>query len=78
MKFAQVITCDHRQGGRLAIESQARALAGQAFGLLTHGSASQRIQDALYATAASFTSWARWAAIDGRRLDAAQRHFDRA
>ncbi|MGE6737161.1 hypothetical protein, partial [Streptomyces sp. NPDC059900] len=32
----------------------------------------------VYATAASFTSSAMWAAIDGRRFDAAQRHFDRA
>lgn len=77
-KFAQIITRDHRQGGRLTIETQALALAGEALGLLTHGSASQRIQDAVYATAASFTSSAMWAAIDGRRFDAAQRHFDRA
>ncbi|MEU1330012.1 XRE family transcriptional regulator [Streptomyces sp. NPDC005865] len=77
-KFAQIITHDHRQGGRLTIETQALAMAGEALGLLTHGSASQRIQNAVYATAASFTSSAMWAAIDGRRFHAAQRHFDRA
>ncbi|MGW5736692.1 MULTISPECIES: hypothetical protein [Streptomyces] len=77
-KFAQIITRDHRQGGRLTIETQALGLAGEALGLLTHGSASQRIQNSVYAAAASFTSSAMWAAIDGRRFDAAQRHFDRA
>ncbi|NGO77751.1 XRE family transcriptional regulator [Streptomyces sp. YC504] len=77
-KFAEIIAKDHRQGGRLTIETQALGLAGQALELLQRDSCSQRIQSAVYATAASFTSSAMWAAIDGRRFDAAQRHFDRA
>ncbi|NBE50625.1 hypothetical protein GUY60_04130 [Streptomyces sp. YC537] len=77
-KFAEIIAKDHRQGGSLSIENQALGLAGEALGLLQRGSCSQRIQNAIYATAASFTSSAMWAATDGRRFDAAQRHFDRA
>lgn len=77
-KFALVIASDHRYGGKLTIETQASALAGEAIALQARGSASQRVRGALYGCAASFTSSAMWAAIDGRRFDAAQRHFDRA
>ncbi|QNS05501.1 XRE family transcriptional regulator [Streptomyces xanthii] len=77
-KFAEIIAKDHRQGGRASIEHQALALAGEALGLVQSGSCSQRVKGMLFATAASFTSSAMWAAIDGRRFDAAQRHFDRA
>ncbi|MEV8406424.1 helix-turn-helix transcriptional regulator [Streptomyces niveus] len=77
-KFAVVIASDHRYGGKLTIETQASALAGEALSLQARGNASQRVRGALYGCAASFTSSAMWAAIDGRRFDAAQRHFDRA
>ncbi|MFF2507092.1 XRE family transcriptional regulator [Streptomyces sp. NPDC058067] len=77
-KFAEIVAKDHRQGGRASIEHQALALAGEALGLVQTGSSSQRVKSMLFATAASFTSSAMWAAIDGRRFDAAQRHFDRA
>lgn len=77
-KFAVVIASDHRYGGKLTIETQAAGLAGEAMALQARGTASQRVRGALYGCAASFTSSAMWAAIDGRRFDAAQRHFDRA
>jgi transcriptional regulator with XRE-family HTH domain len=77
-KFALVIADDHRYGGKLTIEVQAAALAGEALALQARGTASQRVRAALYGCAASFTSSAMWAAIDGRRFDTAQRHFDRA
>jgi transcriptional regulator with XRE-family HTH domain len=77
-KFAMVIASDHRYGGKLTIESQASALAGEALAMQSRGTAGQRIRAALYGCAASFTSSAMWAAIDGRRFDAAQRHFQRA
>jgi transcriptional regulator with XRE-family HTH domain len=77
-KFAVLIASDHRYGGKLTIETQASALAGEALALQARGTATQRVRGALYGCAASFTSSALWAAIDGRRFDAAQRHFDRA
>ncbi|MQS11828.1 helix-turn-helix transcriptional regulator [Streptomyces kaniharaensis] len=77
-RFAEVIASDHRLGGRLSIESQAAALADAALALQEHGIATQRIRSALYACAASFTSSAMWAAIDGRRFDAALRHHQKA
>ncbi|MEU9744306.1 helix-turn-helix transcriptional regulator [Streptomyces niveus] len=77
-KFAVLIASDHRYGGKITIETQASALAGEALSLQAQGTASQRVRGALYGCAASFTSSAMWAAIDGRRFDAAQRHFDRA
>lgn len=77
-KFSSVIASDHQYGGRLTIEIQASALAGEALSLQSRGSASQRVRGSLYGCAALFTSSAMWAAIDGRRFDSAQRHFDRA
>lgn len=77
-KFAALVSSDVRYGGRLAIETQASALAGQALALQARGGASQRVREALYGCAASFTSSAMWAAMDCRRFDTAQRHFDRA
>ncbi|MEV3855522.1 XRE family transcriptional regulator [Streptomyces sp. NPDC050095] len=77
-KFAEIIAKDHRQGGRRSIENQALGLAGEALGLLNEGPCSQRVKSLIYTTAASFTSSAMWAAIDGRRFEPAQRHFDRA
>ncbi|MEU1674817.1 hypothetical protein ABZ752_22720 [Streptomyces roseifaciens] len=77
-KFAGIVATDHRVGGRLSIETQAQGLAGEALALQSRGTASQRTRGALYATAASFISSAMWAAIDGRRFEAAQRYHDRA
>ena len=77
-KFAVLIASDHRHGGKLTIETQASALAGEALALQARGTAGQRVRGALYGCAASFTSSAMWAAIDGRFFDTAQRHFDRA
>ncbi|MFF1419674.1 XRE family transcriptional regulator [Streptomyces sp. NPDC058280] len=77
-KFAVLVASDHRYGGKLTIETQAAALAGEALALQARGTAGQRVRGALYACAASFTSSAMWAATDGRRFDAAQRHFHRA
>ncbi|WP_432746842.1 helix-turn-helix domain-containing protein [Streptomyces sp. JH002] len=78
VKFAALVATDFRYGGRRAVESQAVALAEEALTLQGHGTASQRVRGALYGCAASFTSSAMWAAIDGRRFSAAQSHFDRA
>lgn len=77
-RFAQIVAADHRQGGALAVETQALAMAGQALALQQQGTASERTRKALYACAAAFTSSAMWAAIDGRRFNSAQTHFDRA
>ncbi|MFD7223569.1 XRE family transcriptional regulator [Streptomyces sp. NPDC059892] len=77
-KFTSLIVSDHRYGGQLTIETQASDCAGEALALQRRGTASQRVRGALYACAASFTSSAMWAAIDGRRFDEAQNHFDRA
>lgn len=77
-EFAGIIASDHRDGGTTSIETQAVALADQALALQQQGTASQRIRGGLYASAASFTSSAMWAAIDGRRFGAAQQHLDRA
>ncbi|MCU1246612.1 MAG: hypothetical protein JWN02_2522 [Acidobacteria bacterium] len=77
-KFATLIDQDHRYGGRISIETRASALAGEALSLLQRGLTSQGVRNSLYASAASFTSSAPWAAIDGRRFNEAQRYLDRA
>ena len=77
-KFAAIIDQDHKYGGRVSIETQASALAGEALSLLQRGATSQKVRTHLYASAASFTSSALWAAIDGRRFNEAQRYLDRA
>lgn len=77
-KFVTLIASDQRHGGRLSLEAQACAFASEALALQQRGGTSQRVRSALYACAASFLSSAMWAAIDGRRFDAAQQHLDRA
>ncbi|MFG2848671.1 helix-turn-helix transcriptional regulator [Kitasatospora sp. NPDC048296] len=77
-RFAGVIASDHRHGGKLSIETRAAALADEALDLQKQGIASQRVRAALFGCAASFMSSAMWAAIDGRRFDAAERHHERA
>ncbi|MFI8850971.1 helix-turn-helix domain-containing protein [Streptomyces sp. NPDC053499] len=77
-RFAAIIDQDHKYGGRRSIETRASALAGEALSLLQRGTVGQRVRSNLYACAASFTSSALWAAIDGRRFNEAQRYHDRA
>jgi transcriptional regulator with XRE-family HTH domain len=77
-RFTEIIASDHRQGGSEKIETQALAMAGQALSLQDRGTASQRVRAEMYGCAAAFTSSAMWAAVDGRRFNAAQQHFDRA
>jgi len=77
-RFAEVIASDHRHGGQLDIEQRASALADQALNLQNSGSATQRVRSSLYASAAAFRSSAMWAAIDGRRFDAAKTHMREA
>ncbi|MGC0317486.1 helix-turn-helix domain-containing protein [Kitasatospora acidiphila] len=77
-RFAEVVASDHRHGGRLSIETRAGQLADEALALQEAGSATQWIRAQLYASAASFMSSAMWAAIDGRRFDAALQHQQKA
>ncbi|MCF3178199.1 hypothetical protein IPZ61_33465 [Streptomyces sioyaensis] len=77
-KFAGVVAGDHQHGGIRGIETRALELATEAVDLQGRGSAGQRVRSQLYAVAAAFTSSAMWAAIDGRRFDAARRHHERA
>ncbi|MFJ6136756.1 hypothetical protein [Kitasatospora sp. NPDC092286] len=77
-RFTEVVASDHRHGGRLSIETRAGQLADKALALQEHGTATQRIRAQLYASAASFMSSAMWAAIDGRRFDAALQHHQKA
>jgi hypothetical protein len=77
-RFTEVVAGDHQHGGIRGIESRALELAAESVHLQQRGSAGQRVRSQLYAVAAAFTSSAMWAAIDGRRFEAAQRHFERA
>ncbi|MFE3886532.1 hypothetical protein ACFXPQ_27105 [Streptomyces lydicus] len=77
-KFAGLVAGDHQHGGIRGIETRALELAAEAVHLQSRGSASQRVRAQLYGLAAAFTSSAMWAAIDGRRFDAARRHHERA
>ncbi|MGX2996224.1 hypothetical protein JNUCC64_18415 [Streptomyces sp. JNUCC 64] len=77
-RFADIVISDHRHGGRLGIEEEAVALAGEALELQNAGGATQRVRNSLYASAASFRSSAMWAAIDGRRYEAAKAHMREA
>ena len=77
-EFAEIIASDHQHGGRLSIEARAVEMANRALALQSAGTASQRVRSALYACAAAFTSSAMWAAIDGRRFEAALKLHERA
>ncbi|SOB83124.1 helix-turn-helix domain-containing protein [Streptomyces sp. 1331.2] len=77
-RFADVVASDHRHGGRASIEAQAAVLADEALDLQQSGSVGQRVRSGLYACAAAFMSSAMWAAIDGRRFDAALLHHQKA
>ena len=77
-RFTEIIASDHRHGGQLDIEHRASALADQALNLQNSGGATQRVRSSLYASAAAFRSSAMWAAIDGRRFEAAMAHMREA
>ncbi|MYY03639.1 MULTISPECIES: hypothetical protein [unclassified Streptomyces] len=77
-RFAEIIANDHRHGGQPRIEEQATALADEALNLQNAGSATQRVRNSLYASGAAFRSSAMWAAIDGRRYEAAKAHMREA
>jgi transcriptional regulator with XRE-family HTH domain len=77
-QFAEIIASDHQHGGRVSIETRAMEMANKALALQDSSNASQRVRCSLYACAAAFTSSAMWAAIDGRRYEAAQKHHERA
>lgn len=77
-KLAAIVSMDNRYGGTPELEHHAVDLAQEANDLQQHGLASNRIRCELYSLAAAFTTSAMWAAIDGRRLDAAQRHLNQA
>ncbi|MFI1655587.1 XRE family transcriptional regulator [Streptomyces sp. NPDC020472] len=76
--FDEIIASDHRHGGQLGIEKASERLADEALALQGTGTASQRVRGALYGAAAAFRSSAMWAAIDGRRFDAAEEHLRKA
>lgn len=77
-RFAEIVASDHLHGGQLGIEQQAAALADDALILQNAGNATQRVRSSLYASAAAFRSSAMWAAVDGRRYDAAKAHMREA
>ncbi|MGI5341870.1 Tat pathway signal protein [Streptomyces sp. CA-181903] len=77
-RLADLVAADDRFGGTARLEARAVALAQQALALQEHATVSTRVRNRLYALAASFTSSALWVATDGGRLEAAQRHRDRA
>ncbi|MFI9311516.1 hypothetical protein [Streptomyces triculaminicus] len=74
----QAIDTDDQSGGTEATERRCAALAAEALETQWDGSASGRVRSRLYALAASLTDSAMWAAIDGRRTDAAQAHLHHA
>ncbi|MEY9998098.1 hypothetical protein ABIE67_010217 [Streptomyces sp. V4I8] len=73
-----LVESDDRHGGTEAVERRAAQLARQTLGLQQQGTATSRVRAQLYSLGATFTSSAMWAAIDGRRLDAAQRYMHEA
>lgn len=77
-RLAELVASDDRHGGTVATEQRAVELARQTLGLQQNAVASERVRAHLYAAAASFTSSAMWAAIDGGRLGSAQRHLHQA
>ncbi|WP_181785463.1 Tat pathway signal protein [Streptomyces phytophilus] len=77
-KLADLVASDNRHGGTQAVEARAVRLAAQTLDLQQTSIASQRVRGELYSLAAAFTSSAMWAAIDGRRLDEATQHLNKA
>ncbi|MEV7512047.1 hypothetical protein AB0O57_29235 [Streptomyces sp. NPDC091201] len=77
-RFAELVAADNAAGGTLTLETRALAFAHHALERIRVGTASDRVKNRLYASAAAFTGTALWAAIDARETDRAERHFDRA
>lgn len=77
-QFALIIADDNTTGGTHQVEQEALSWAQRALHLQKTMSASQRVRGQLYGLAAAFTGSALWAAIDGGRLDQAQRHLNEA
>ncbi|MEU8950032.1 helix-turn-helix transcriptional regulator [Streptomyces sp. NPDC048489] len=70
-----LVEADDRLGGHQSLA--VAALQGRAHVLeLQERNASERVRRALYTLAAEFTTIAAWSCIDGRDLDAAQRHLN--
>ncbi|GGZ95022.1 hypothetical protein GCM10010371_63630 [Streptomyces subrutilus] len=78
LRFAELVAADNAAGGTLTLETRALAFAHHALERIKVGTASARVQNRLYASAAAFTGTALWSAIDAREVDRAERHFDRA
>ncbi|MGA5821935.1 XRE family transcriptional regulator [Kitasatospora sp. NPDC094028] len=68
---------DDRRGGHGTLEAAAVAGAKQALDQAQHA-ISESVQRRLYSLAADYTATAGFSCIDGRRLDAAERHFETA
>lgn len=64
-------------GGTPQLERRAADITDQVIALQQGHTASARIRSELYTVSAAFSNSAMWAAIDGRRLDAAEYHMDR-
>ncbi|MFJ7209681.1 hypothetical protein ACIQWR_39885 [Streptomyces sp. NPDC098789] len=78
LRFTELVAADNAAGGTLNLETRALAFAHHALERIKVGTASTRVQNRLYASAAAFTGTALWSAIDAREIDRAERHFDRA
>ncbi|MGP4087973.1 hypothetical protein [Streptomyces sp. KR55] len=77
-QFALIIANDNMTGGTDQIEQTAVTWSQRTLRLQQERPASQRVRGQLYGLAAAFTGSALWAAIDGGRLDQAQRHLNEA
>ncbi|WP_051854538.1 hypothetical protein [Streptomyces sp. NRRL B-1347] len=76
--LADLVSADDRHGGTTEVETRALCLAQEALDLQQCGSASTRVRNMLYSLAAAATCSALWAATEGHRLDAAQRHLQQS
>jgi tetratricopeptide (TPR) repeat protein len=77
-KLAAVVRMDDRYGGTPELEHHSAGLAQEALTLMDRHTASQKVRSEMYSVAAALTTSAMWAAIDGRRPEAAQRHLHQA
>jgi len=74
-ELAAWTSTENLYGGTIELEQRAADLTGKVVALQQSASASARIRSELYTVAAAFSNSAMWAAIDGRRLDAARQHM---
>ncbi|MGW3645051.1 helix-turn-helix domain-containing protein [Streptomyces sp. NPDC000878] len=77
-QFALIVANDNTTGGTREAEQTALAWSRRAMHLQKTRPASQRVRGQLYGLASAFSGSALWAAIDGGRLDQAQRHLNEA